>query len=399
MRKELQLFMKWNDMLLLAGKNLAHTGIRAWLCLLAVCIGMTSVSTVFSLGSAAEQGIAEQLDRIGISGLAFYSPDSLDIQEELLDAVRDVQAVSAAMPLSILSGEVRLRNRKSAAGIFGIDSSLGEIFHLEVLHGALPTAAQVSQREKIAVVDADFAEAVYHRTNIVGKEIRLTVADITEVFTICAVIRSQSASLSALLGSALPCIVYVPYTAAQTMTVSGTPDKITVAVEGEALGQVADQVQQLLQRKTNASISYENLNQYLSSFTGITRAVASLVRGIAVISIIVGGIGVMNTMVASVDARMQEIGIYRALGAGKREILLLFLTEALLLCILGGVCGMLLSRLLLSMIAALTRILPDTLRTSYGISFASAALCGIFFGILPAYRAARLDPIQAMNRS
>lgn len=391
--------MKWNDMLLLAGKNLAHTGIRAWLCLLAVCIGMTSVSTVFSLGSAAEQGIAEQLDRIGISGLAFYSPDSLDIQEELLDAVRDVQAVSAAMPLSILSGEVRLRNRKSAAGIFGIDGSLGEIFHLEVLHGTLPTAAQVSQREKIAVVDADFAEAVYHRSNIVGKEIRLTVADVTEVFTICAVIRSQSASLSALLGSALPCIVYVPYTAVQTMTASAAPDKITVAVEGEALGQVADQVQQLLQRKTNTSISYENLNQYLSSFTGITRAVASLVRGIAVISIIVGGIGVMNTMVASVDARMQEIGIYRALGAGKHEILLLFLTEALLLCILGGVCGMLLSRLLLAMIAALTGILPTALRTSYGISFASAALCGICFGILPAYRAARLDPIQAMNHS
>lgn len=391
--------MKWTDMLCLAGKNLLHTGVRAWLCLLAVCIGMTSVSTVFSIGAAAEQGIADELEQIGISGLAFYSQSSFDIADGLLEAVNGIAEVSAAMPLSILSGEVVLRSKRSAAGVLGVDASLGDIFSLEVLHGALPSEAQVQQQEKVAVIDADFAKMAYQRTNIVGKSIRLTVSDITEDFTICAVISSQSAKLSALLGSALPYIVYVPYTALKQMSVSGTPDKIAVAVDTENVSRVASQVQRILQRQTNVSFSYENLNQYMASFTKITRAVASLVRGIAVISIIVGGIGVMNTMVSSVDARMREIGIYRALGAAQHEVLLLFLSEAMMLCLAGGLCGMVFSKLLLMLITAVTGISVAGANAGLQISFASAAFCGIFFGILPAYRAAKLDPIQAMRRN
>lgn len=239
--------MKWADLLRLACRNLAHTGIRAWLCLLAVCIGMTSVSTVFSVGAAAQQGIAQEIDRIGISGLAFYSKQPFELQQELLEAVKSVQTVSAAMPMSLLSGDVRLRNRRSSAGILGIDAALGQIFHLEVLYGALPSQAQVANREKIAVIDAELARSVYHRENIVGKQIYLTVSDITDAFTICAVISSQSANLSAVLGSVLPCVVYVPYTALEGMTSAAAPDKITVAVDGEDVAQTAAQIQQVLQ--------------------------------------------------------------------------------------------------------------------------------------------------------
>ena len=391
--------MKWTDLLRLACRNLAHTGIRAWLCLLAVCIGMTSVSTVFSVGAAAQQGIAQEIDRIGISGLAFYSKQPFELQQELLDAVKSVQTVSAAMPMSLLSGDVRLRNRRSSAGILGIDAALGQIFHLEVLYGALPSQAQVANREKLAVIDAELARSVYHRENIVGKQISLTVSDITDAFTICAVISSQSANLSAVLGSVLPCVVYVPYTALEGMTSAAAPDKITVAVDGEDVAQTAAQIQQVLQRQTSISFLYENLNQYLSSFTKITGAVTALVSGIAAISMVVGGIGVMNTMVASVDARMQEIGIYRALGARKRDILLLFLTESVILCVAGGLCGMGVSQLLLALIGAVMKLTAASLRSGYGVSFGCAAACGVLFGILPAYRAARLDPIQAIRHS
>lgn len=391
--------MKWTDLLHLACRNLAHTGIRAWLCLLAVCIGMTSVSTVFSVGAAAQQGIDREIDRIGISGLAFYSKQPFELGQELLEAVESVQTVSAAMPLSLLSGDIRLRNRRSSAGILGIDATLGQIFHLEVLYGSLPSQTQVENREKLAVIDAELAQSVYYRQNIVGKQIYLTIFDITEVFTISAVISSQSAKLSAVLGSALPYVVYVPYTALEEMTSAAAPDKITVSVDGEDVTQTAAQIQQVLQRKTSVSFLYENLNQYLSSFTKITDAVAALVSGIAAISMVVGGLGVMNTMVASVDARMQEIGIYRALGARKRDILLLFLTESVILCVAGGLCGMGISRLLLALLAAVMKLSAECLQSGYGVSFGCAAACGVLFGILPAYRAAKMDPIQAIHRS
>ena len=373
-----------------------RAGNRTLLCILAICIGIASVSAVLSLGIAAGSTVQGELRRIGIDGVVFYPKTGHHITNEVVDCVTQMKNVSSAMSLAIASGTVTLRNIRSSAGILGIDESLEEVFHLEVLHGKLPNAQQIRAGEKIVVIDEELAQKAYHRNNVIGKTITVTVKGVSEKMEICAVIRSQSASLSMLLGNQLPHLVYLPYTTLTEMSHTIVVDKLVVSLSGEE-GITIDGIQKILNRRFEGSYQYENLNQYLDSFDTIMNMISFLISGIAGISVIVGGLGVMNSMVAAVETRTREIGIYRALGAKKRTIVQNFVLEAILLCLAGGICGITLSKLSIYILAA---ILKRNIAFQWSvviISLGLSVVCGVVFGMIPAIRAARLDPIKAIR--
>lgn len=373
-----------------------RAGNRTLLCILAICIGIASVSAVLSLGVAAGNTVQSELDRIGIDGIVFYPKTGYHVSNEVVDAVKQMNGVSAAMPLAIVSGTVTLRNIRSLAGILGIDDSLHEVFHLEVIHGSLPSLQQIRSGEKIVVIDEDFAQKAYQRTNVVGKTLGVTVNGISEKMEICAVIRSQSASISTLLGGQLPYLIYLPHTTLAEISGSVTTDKLVVSMKVEDQTSI-ENIQKKLNRQFEGTYQYENLNHYLDSFHVIMDAISLLISGIAGISVVVGGIGVMNSMVSAVETRTREIGIYRALGAKKRTILQTFVLEAVLLCLTGGICGITLSKISIHIIEALLRI---QIQFQWNVVIASLGLsviCGILFGMMPAMRAARLDPIKAIR--
>ena len=371
-----------------------RAGIRTKLCILAICVGITSVSSVLSFGLLAGESVQQELDRIGVSGVAFYHKAGESLSEQAVAAVATANDVHAVMPLAIISGTIQLRNLSSRAGILGIDQALPEVFQLEVYHGSLPTASQVREAAKIVVIDADFAQKVYKRTNVVGKKLYITVNGRKEAMDICAVIRSQSAGLSMMVGGQMPYLVYVPYTTLQAMDPAVQTDKLITNMKDPG---VADKLLEKLNRTFGQNYLYENLNQYLDSFSAITDTVALLISGIAGISVVVGGIGVMNAMVSSLDARTREIGIYRALGAKKREIVQTFLCEAMLLCMIGGMIGIVCSYLFVVLIQMLFDAALQYQLESILISLAISAVCGVLFGMLPALRAAKLDPIKAIR--
>lgn len=382
------------DLLFLAGKNVFRAGIRTKLCILAICVGITSVSSVLSFGLLAGESVQQELDRIGVSGVAFYHKAGESLSEQAVAAVATANDVHAVMPLAIISGTIQLRNLSSRAGILGIDQALPDVFQLEVYHGSLPTASQVREAAKIVVIDADFAQKVYKRTNVVGKKLYITVNGRKEAMDICAVIRSQSAGLSMMVGGQMPYLVYVPYTTLQAMDPAVQTDKLITNMKDPG---VADKLLEKLNRTYGQNYLYENLNQYLDSFSAITDTVALLISGIAGISVVVGGIGVMNAMVSSLDARTREIGIYRALGAKKREIVQTFLCEAMLLCMIGGMIGIVCSYLFVVLIQMLFDAALQYQLESILMSLAISAVCGVLFGMLPALRAAKLDPIKAIR--
>ena len=371
-----------------------RAGIRTKLCILAICVGITSVSSVLSFGLLAGESVQQELDRIGVSGVAFYHKAGESLSEQAVAAVATANDVHAVMPLAIISGTIQLRNLSSRAGILGIDQALPDVFQLEVYHGSLPTASQVREAAKIVVIDADFAQKVYKRTNVVGKKLYITVNGRKEAMDICAVIRSQSAGLSMMVGGQMPYLVYVPYTTLQAMDPAVQTDKLITNMKDPG---VADKLLEKLNRTFGQNYLYENLNQYLDSFSAITDTVALLISGIAGISVVVGGIGVMNAMVSSLDARTREIGIYRALGAKKREIVQTFLCEAMLLCMIGGMIGIVCSYLFVVLIQMLFDAALQYQLESILISLAISAVCGVLFGMLPALRAAKLDPIKAIR--
>lgn len=384
------------DLLVLSGKNVLRAGNRTMLCVLAICIGIASVSVILSLGLAAGNAVQGELERIGVDGVVFYPKTSDSISDEVISCLKEMENVSSVMSLAIASGNVTLRNVRTSAGILGIDESLADVFHLEVLHGTLPNAQQIRSGEKIVVIDEELAQKAYQRTNVIGKKMTVTVKGVSEKMEICAVIRSQSANISMFLGSQLPHLLYMPYTTLTEMNHTIQVDKIMISL-GSKAENVIDDIQKALNRRFEGDFQYENLNQYLDSFNTIMNTISLLISGIAGISVVVGGLGVMNSMVSAVETRTREIGIYRALGAKKRNIIENFILEAILLCLAGGICGITLSVISVHLIEVFIKRQIVFQWNVMTISLGLSIICGVLFGMMPAIRAARLDPIKAIR--
>ena len=218
-------------------------------------------------------------------------------------------------------------------------------------------------------------------------------------FSIVGVIRSQKTGIEGLVGASLPVFAYVPYTAIQQITGDGNLSKLVISCSGSANEyKMADTAAKLLSRMNGGiEISYENLSGYVDTFKQITHTVSIFVSAVAAISILVGGIGVMNSMVAAAEHRTEEIGIYLALGASRGDILRCFLWESVFICMIGGIVGCGLSWVCFFIAAKLTGlpINPSLKLLMYGLLVSGG--CGVFFGILPAIRASRLNPIEAIR--
>ena len=389
--------MTLSDQILLALNNVLRAGTKTFLCILAICIGIASVTTIISLGGTAGESVQAELEQIGIRGVVIYSKTGQTLSDDALQVMSQTRDITVCMPLVLTSGTVRFRNQTSVAGILGIDHRLDQVFQLSILHGELPTRGQVTAGEKIAVIDESLAQKAYHRTNVVGKELWITVNGVSEKMKICAVIRSQSAGISTLLGGNIPHILYLPATTLTALSSDLKADKAIILTENTDFVQIAETLIRKLERLSNTTYHYENLDHYLASFSRITDILTALIGGVAAISVIVGGLGVMNTMIVSVDGRTREIGIYRALGAKRRDMIRIILIESVFLCLIGGILGILLNWIIFSVIATVLDIRIKLRISGIILSITMSSLCGICFGWLPAIRAANLDPIQAIR--
>lgn len=385
------------EQILLALKNVVRAGTRTVLCVLAICIGITSVNLIVSIGGMAGESIQSELEQIGVRGVALYTKTGVSFSPEAVQAIAQTEEVAACMPLILTNGSVRLRSQCSNAGILGIDERLDQVFHLTVLHGKLPTKGQVAAGEKIVVVDEELAQKAYKRSNVVGKTLWISVNGIHEKLQICAVIRSQSENIAHIVGGNIPHFIYLPYTTLKTLSADLNTDKVLMVTKNSDPITVSEALVNRLERLSGIVYQYENLDQYLSSFSKITNILTVMIGGVAAISVIVGGLGVMNAMTASIEARTREIGIYRALGAKRRYIILIFLIESVFLCLIGGFMGIVFHWILLTILGTLLKIRVAFRINGIILSIAMAILCGVGFGWLPAMKAANLDPIQAIR--
>ena len=385
------------EQILLALKNVVRAGTRTVLCVLAICIGITSVNLIVSIGGMAGESIQSELEQIGVRGVALNTKTGVSFSPEAIQAIAQTEEVAACMPLILTNGSVRLRSQRSNAGILGIDERLDQVFHLTVLHGKLPTKGQVAAGEKIVVVDEELAQKAYKRSNVVGKTLWISVNGIHEKLQICAVIRSQSENIAHIVGGNIPHFIYLPYTTLKALSADLNTDKVLMVTKNSDPITVSEALVNRLERLSGIVYQYENLDQYLSSFSKITNILTVLIGGVAAISVIVGGLGVMNAMTASIEARTREIGIYRALGAKRRYIILIFLIESVFLCLIGGFMGIVFHWILLTILGTLLKIRVAFRINGIILSIAMAILCGVGFGWLPAMKAANLDPIQAIR--
>ena len=247
-------------------------------------------------------------------------------------------------------------------------------------------------------MDADTAQRAYGRENIVGKTLEISIGSVSDTFTVVGIIEAQQGGLEVLLGQTMPSICYIPHTTLNEMK-QNTSTMFVVSLDKTAEEETRDQIAKLLCENTNeeAAVRYQNLDQYEETFLMVSDIVVWFATGVAAISALVAGIGVMNTMLSAVDARTHEIGVYMALGAKKKDLIISFFLETCITCLIGGLLGagiyitiFLLLQQLLGQI-----ILIETTQIVFGIGI--AVCCGVVFGITPAIKVSSKDPIEILK--
>ena len=391
--------MKTIDLFRFTLKNIRNSKIKGILCALSVCVGISSVCLVMEIGSNAENQIQQELSQIS-SNILTVSPNSGKVSGTVLKEISQNPAIKAYMPYIFEYGHYFVKNTTNNSVICGINQDIPEIFNITLYHGRLPTKSEVEQGANVVLVDDIMANNIYHRTNIVGKTIQIALNGFYQKYEVIGVISSQKAGIESMIGQSLPDLLYVPYT---TINQAFGENKLeNVAIRCFDSFNPTEESQKLI-RKLNISTlsegkySVDNISNFTDTILRVTTIVSLLVSAIAAISVLVGGIGIMNSLVASAESRKNEIGIYIALGAKPREIMLSFLLEAVLISVIGSVLGIAISSAAV-LIANQFISIPLTLNPMNSlVSFVGAIVCGAVFGYMPSKKAAKLNPIDAIR--
>ncbi len=384
---------------------------RSLLTMLGIVIGIAAVITMVALGEGAQRSVQERLQALGTNVLAVNpgqqrfggvdrgtgAPLTVQDGEALLRDPVNIKDVSPEMDRRL---QITYGNANSNASIRGVWPSSFRINNLETTHGRIFNEGENRGRRRIAVIGARVGEQLnVETTQLLGKTI--TIRGIP--FEVIGILKEKGQGMG--WGGSVDDRIYIPLATAQ-FRVFGQErvNEIQVqAVSTDRMNAAMAEIERTLRREHRirpgepSDFNIRNQATLLDTFQETTRTFSFLLAGIAIVSLVVGGIGIMNIMLVSVTERTREIGVRKALGARRRDILLQFLIEALVLCIAGGALGLLVgvgAAVAMAKLAAWnTVVAPEAAMLAFGFS----AFIGVFFGLWPARRAASLDPIVSLR--
>ena len=376
---------------------------RSFLTMLGIIIGIASVVLVVALGAGTQQKVLQNISSLGTNtitiraGQGFGARDANRIKTLVPSDARALaqqdyaRGVSPAVSASVTG---QAGGNEATVQISGVTNDYFALRSYVTVTGSQFDAADLSERNQVAVIDEDTRNSFFGTgADPVGQTLLLGHVPVR----IIGVVRSSGATFGP---SSLN--VWLPYTTVMTR-VSGQRnlDSITVQVEdGHDMTDAQNRINALLlERHGTQDFFLQNSDTIRSTITSTARTLTLLVAAIAVISLVVGGIGVMNIMLVSVTERTREIGVRIAIGARRSDIVAQFLIEAVLVCLVGGILGVALAL----GGGALIGWLSDSIRLSFSmlsiaVAFLSSTLIGVAFGYLPARSAAELDPVVALAR-
>jgi len=400
--------------LLIAVRALRVNKMRALLTMLGIIIGIAAVIAMVAIGAGASKMIADQISSIG-SNLLLVLPGSTtsggmrsgagSTQTLTYDDARAIKAecpsVAAVAPSVRGSGQVVYGNQNWSTVVYGVTPEMVDVRDWTIVSGRNISMSDVDGATKNCLIGQTVADNLFGASDPVGKIIRIKKIP----FTVVGLLGKKGQSPQ---GQDQDDVIYVPLRTAQRKLLgSQFPNMVgsimVQAKSAEVLDQAEEEVKALLNQRHRIGPSREvdytirNLSELLAVTQQSSQVMSILLGAVASISLVVGGIGIMNIMLVSVTERTREIGIRIAIGAKRRDIMLQFLTEAVLLTTCGGIIGMLLgvagARLVASLVGWPTLVSVNTII----IAFAFSAGVGIFFGFYPARKAASLNPIEALR--
>ncbi len=393
----------------IALKSLARNKTRTFLTMLGIIIGVAAVITMLAIGQGAKKIVEDQVNSMGTNVIMVYSNFSQSSVRQaagggnLLDT-KDVEAmrnqldgVLYATPVYNTWGQLKFEGNNWRTGIMGVDADFFFIRDMKVSSGELFYPTDVENGAKVCVIGKTVADNLFADVDPVGKIIRICNIP----FTIKGVLEAKGQSV---MGNDQDDTVIAPYTTVYQRLLGHRWRNMTILVSAtsrDVIHIVQQDIMDLLQTRHRGTTSEEfvvtSQTDLAETANEVSNTMTILLASIAGISLLVGGIGIMNIMLVSVTERIKEIGIRMAVGASKRDVLLQFIIEAVSISIMGGILGILLG-------FGAARVVGNTMKWSIAVTPWSVILSvgfsmaiGIFFGWYPARKAANLNLIDALR--
>ncbi len=390
--------------------------LRSILTMLGVIIGVAAVITMLAVGAGAEARIQQQIQSLGsnimivtagartASGVRLATGTTTSLTEDDAAAIaREVPEVEAAAPSNRGGAQVVVGSANWATQIYGITPDYFVVRNWSLAAGRMFESAELSGSGKVALIGQSVARELFGDADPMDQSIRIKNVP----FTVIGILNRKGQSM---MGQDQDDVIMVPLSTARNRLLGTTQGKlrqvgmIQIKVrDGASMAEAQSKVAELLRQRLRAGNAQEdpfsilNLTEMLQTQEESSRIMSILLAAVASVSLLVGGIGIMNIMLVSVTERTREIGLRMAVGARSKDILTQFLVEAITLSMTGGLIGVALGAAGSAMVAAFagweTRMSPESIVLAVGFS----AAIGIFFGYYPARKAAALLPIQALR--
>jgi putative ABC transport system permease protein len=395
-------------------QSLSANKMRSGLTILGIVIGVAAVIAMISIGRGAENTITGSIQGIGTNLIFIFRGGSEDVRNPKPVTLADADAIAdnfqapsvvGVAPMLTGSAKVSFGGESTSTSVEGVTPEYSSVRNLKVTEGEFINEEHQLGRASVVLLGQDVAEKLFGRVEaLVGETVRIEGSP----YRVIGVLESKGGSSF----SSEDDRVLVPMTTAQARLIHrATADSVDMvvaqAVNSQSVIQAADEIAQILRNRHRTEIGADDFTiltqqDFLDTASTITNVLTIFLGGVAAISLLVGGIGIMNIMLVSVTERTREIGLRKALGARRIDILVQFLTESSVLSLTGGVVGIGFGWLISFVVGRIAAANNAEINPAIGLDtillatlFSTAV--GLFFGLYPANRAASLEPVEALR--